>query len=147
MSVSCLNKDVLFNIGKYLKASECLKINSSFSILYENHAKRIQFWYKKYKKIRDTRYKILYTEYKKDDTVFDKMSYMNIHLFSYDLKNLRDILNQDYGLYKFTSNTYNRREYFHLIENTVKNPTYTNLKKFLRTRIERLKYLQSLQPV
>lgn len=51
------------------------------------------------------------------------MSYMNIHLFSYDLKNLRDILNQDYGLYKLTSNTYNRREYFHLIENTVKNPT------------------------
>lgn len=147
MSLSCFNKDILFNIGKYLKVSECLKINSYFNVVYENHAKRIQNWYKKYKKIRDIRYKILYTEYKKDDTVFDKMSYMNIHLFSYDLKNLRDILNQDYGLYKFTSNTYNRREYFHLIENTVKNPTYTNLKKFLRTRIERLKYLQSLQPL
>jgi len=36
------------------------------------------------------------------------------------------------------------REYFELIENTLKNPTYTNLKKFIKGRLNRLRYIQSI---
>jgi len=96
-----MSEDIILHIGRnYLKVSECLKLSSSFNLLYENHAKKIQTWYKKYKKIRDIRFNTLYTEYEKDTRIFKGMSYINIYLYTYNLKNLKDIVHEDYGFYK-----------------------------------------------
>lgn len=148
-SISCkyskelnnLPQDLLFEIGRYVNVRDCLKISPYFSIFYNPFAKRIQIWYKKYKKIRDTRHKILREEYEVNKEIVNTTFYIHKHLTLYNLRKYDEMLNQMYGLILYFVDTQptneNRKKHLNFLKYTLENKSYTNYKKFF-TRVKQI---------
>jgi hypothetical protein len=63
--INKLPDDILWHISNFLSVRDSLKLDSSFSEYYNPYAVKIQRWYRKYKKMRDTKYVFLDEEYSK----------------------------------------------------------------------------------
>ena len=141
--INKLPDDILWEITKFLRIQDYLNVEW-FAYVREYYTPSvitIQRWYRKYKKRRDNRYRILFNEFQKRNEKMYDTFYANIFFSLYNLRKLRKRLNE-YHFYSIME--YYLRESPNLIDlnlkykYTLKNPTYTNLKKFLKNLPPRL---------
>lgn len=135
-SISTLPEDLLlFEIGSYLSLEDELKINYKLRETIEPTIRKIQLWYKKYKRKRDIRYSTLYKEFQKRNEKMLECYYANVFFSLYNIRKLRKTLNEYYFLslinYFYRSSD-ERESILCLYNKTLENPTYTNLKIFLK---------------
>lgn len=141
--INKLPEDILWEITKFLRVQDYLNAEwfLYIRVYYTPSAITIQRWYRKYKKSRDNRYRILYNEFQKRNEKMYDTFYANIFFSLYDLRKLRKRLNE-YHFYSIME--YYLRESPNFIDlnlkykYTLEKPTYTNLKKFLKELPPRL---------
>lgn len=138
-----LPDDILWEITRFLSIQDYLDVGffSDFRVYYTPSVITIQKWYRRYKKRRDNRYEVLFNEFQKRNEKMYDTFYANIFFSLYNLRKLRKRLNE-YHFYSIME--YYLRESPNLIDlnfkykYTLENPTYTNLKKFLKELPPRL---------
>lgn len=137
--ISNLPEDLVIEITKYLNIIDILHFDNSLKLnyfcnLYTPNTNIIQKWYRKYKKIRNTRYMIYYNEYQARNEYIYKTRYAQMFFSLYDISKLKKKMNE-YHFYSILDYYYrneNNSDIFDLYEHTITHPTYYNLKKFLR---------------
>jgi hypothetical protein len=130
-SIDTLPEDLLFEIGSYLSLEDELKINYKL----RDTIRKIQLWYKKYKRKRDIRYSTLYKEFQKRNEKILECYYANVFFSLYNIRKLRKTLNEYYFLSLinyFYRSSEQRESILCLYNKTLEKPTYTNLKIFLK---------------
>jgi len=139
--LSNLPRDLLFELGRYLNVRDCLKISPLFTAYYNPSTTMIQKWYKKYKKMRDIRHKILREEYEINKEIVNTTFYVHKHLTLYNLRKYDEMLNKMYGLIHYFIDTQPdneiRKKHFKFLEYTLENKSYTNYKKFF-TKVKQI---------
>lgn len=138
--LSNLPEDCLFEIGKYLSIKDTLRLESSFKLecfseLYNPYARTIQKWYKKYRKARCIRYEIYVNEYRIHNEYMHTTRYAEMYFLFHDVKKLIAKL-RTYYFYSLLKYYYryesDKEEMINNYEYTVKYPSYSKLKNFLR---------------
>ena len=130
-SIDTLPEDLLFEIGSYLSLEDELKINYKL----RDTIRKIQLWYKKYKRKRDIRYSTLYKEFQKRNEKILECYYANVFFSLYNIRKLRKTLNEYYFLSLinyFYRSSEQRESILCLYNKTLEKPTYSNLKIFLK---------------
>lgn len=137
--LSNLPEELLFEISKYLDIIDTITLEDSLKIepsLFLPYAFNIQRWYRKYKKARDVRYKVIYDEYQFRNKLLYRAYYAQIFFGLYNIRKLRKRIKEyhfylliDY-YYRSDPDEMDRIITLHSI--TLENPSYSNLKKFVR---------------
>jgi len=142
--LSNLPDDILFEISSYLniidtlKVMTFLKMDNCFNLYYTPYIIKIQKWYFKYKKRRDIRYLTLKQEFQIRNEKMYTSFYANIFFSLYNLNKLKKRLKEYhfYCLLEYYLRDIEKSEekliIFNLYEYTIKNMSYSNLKKFLK---------------
>ena len=129
------SEDIFYEICSYLSLEDELKINHELRQSLEPHVIKIQIWYRKYKNKRDIRYTTLYNEFQKRNLKMLESYYGNIFFSLYNIRKLRKNLNE-YHFYCILDYYYRGTPELEsivcLYHKTLSNPTYTNLKLFLK---------------
>jgi len=135
MNLINLPDDLHYNITTYFNIVDTITLYESLNLQilinhYHSFAKRIQKWYKKYKKTRDIRYQILLAEYQKRNNKMYSTKYLEVFFVSYDVKRLKKRLNE----YHF----YARMDYFYRCDESEKERYLqrTNIFKLYRYTLE-----------
>jgi hypothetical protein len=139
MNIQNLYDDLQYNITTFLNIVDTINLYNALDFQYllnkyHSFAKRIQQWYKKYKKIRYTRYMIYYNEYQARNEHIYKTRYAQMFFSLYNIPKLMKKM-KEYHFYCILDYFYrdeHNSDIFDLYEHTVTHPTYYNLKKFLR---------------
>jgi DNA polymerase III delta prime subunit len=147
--ISNLPEDLVIEITKYLNIIDIIHLNNSLKLkyfynLYTPKANIIQKWYRKYKKIRYTRYMIYYKEYQSRNDYIHTTRYAQMFFSLYDIPKLKKRMKEYhfYSLFDYYYRNEDNNDIFNLYEHTITHPTYYNLKKFLRIiKIEILRRL------
>ena len=92
--LSRLPEDLLIEISEYLNIIDILHLDKLLKLnyfynLYTPNANIIQRWYRKYKKIRYTRYMIYYNEYQARNEYIYKTRYAQMFFSLYDIPKLK----------------------------------------------------------
>jgi hypothetical protein len=156
MNLQNISDDLQYNITIYLNIVDTITLYESldfYSLLnyYHSFAKRIQQWYRKYKKSRDIRYQILLAEYQKRNNKMCSTKYLEIFFVSYNVKRLIKRL-REYHFYARMDYFYRcdesekegyiqRNNILKLYRYTLENHSYSNLKIFLKEIIIPLLHL------
>lgn len=134
-----LPEDLLIEITKYLNIIDILHLDNSLKLnyfynLYTHNTKIIQTWYRKYKKIRYTRYMIYYNEYQARNKYMYTTRYAQMFFSLYDIRKLTRRIKEYHFLcileYFYRNET--NKDIYDLYELVITHPTYYNLKIFLR---------------
>ncbi len=138
--ISKLPEDCLFEIYKYLNITETLILERSlkleyFKDLYSPYARTIQRWYKKYRKARCIRYEIYVNEYRIHNEYIHTTRYAEMYFLFHDARKLLAKL-RTYYFYSLLKYYYrddeDKEQMINHYEYTIKYPSYSNLKNFLR---------------
>lgn len=140
--LSQLPEDLLFEISNYLDMKDRIMLDNSFKIepsllsLYLPSVYKIQSWYKKYKKARDIRYKVIYDEYQLRNKLLYDAYYAQIFFGLYNIRKVRERIKEYHFYllidYYYRSDPDEKDRIISLLSITLENPSYSNLKQFAR---------------
>lgn len=130
-----LPDDILFHVSTFLDVIDTLNMEiNSFVVEYSQSTKIIQKWYRKHKKLRDTRYTVLLNEFSKRNERLYKAYYANIFFTLYNQRRVRKLLKEYhfYAVLKYYFQNDIDTKIFEDYDYTLKNLTYTTIKSFLK---------------
>jgi hypothetical protein len=129
-----LSDDLVWYLSHFLPVSDSLKLGKPITDYYNPKALIIQRWYRKYKKIRELRYKILKNEFQLNKKIYNCF-YLNIRFILYDLSKLKikmnEYLSESYLNFYLKNNT-NKDEIKNIFFKTREEFTYNNIKYYLK---------------
>lgn len=134
-----LPEDLLFEISNYLDIIDTITFEKSLRIqpsFFLPYVEKIQKWYKKYKKARDIRYKVIYDEYQLRNKLLYDAYYAQIFFGLYNIRKVRERI-KEYHFYLLIDYYYRtdpdeKDRIISLLSITLENPSYSNLKQFAR---------------
>ena len=137
--LSQLPEDLLFEISNYLDIIDTITFEKTLQIqpsFFLPHVEKIQKWYKKYKKARDVRYKVIYDEYQLRNKLLYRAYYAQIFFGLYNIRKVRKRINEYHFYllidYYCRSDPDEKDRIISLLSITLENPSYSNLKQFTR---------------